>query len=177
MRVVVDTNVLLVANGKHDEVSDDCLVACSDRLAKIMKQGITILDDGYKILSEYQNKTSPNQPKGTGDVFLKWLLQNKANRKRVEIVTITETTTDEFAEFPDPLLQKSFDPSDRKFVAVAHAHKEKPTILQAADCKWLDWWECLKQRGIKVEFLCKEDICRFYKTKFPEKPMPQLPAK
>ena len=30
-KVVLDTNVLLVANGKHADVSDDCVLACIDR--------------------------------------------------------------------------------------------------------------------------------------------------
>lgn len=177
MKVVIDTNVLLVANGKHQEVSAECIEECIQQLEKIMKQGITILDDSYRILSEYQNKTQPNQPKGVGDVFLKWLLRNQANSKHAEVVNINENSTDKFDEFPDTDLLDEFDPPDRKFVAVANAHTEKPPILQAADCKWLDWWQTLDQHDIKVEFICKKDVCGFYKAKFPHKPEPQLPAK
>jgi len=177
MKVVIDTNVLLVANGKHQDVSPECQTECIKWLNKIQSHGVVVIDDGFRILGEYMHKTKPNQPKGVGDTFLKVLLQRQANNKHVEVVKINENSTDKFEEFPDSVLQDAFDPPDRKFVAVANAHAEKPPILQAADCKWLDWWKTLDQHGIKVEFICKKDVCKFYKTKFPHKPDPQLPTK
>jgi len=57
---------------------------CVNRLWAIKRNGITVVDDGYRILSKYQNKTHPNQPKGPGDVFLKWLLRNTGNPTRGE---------------------------------------------------------------------------------------------
>jgi hypothetical protein len=175
MKAVIDTNVLLVANRKHNDVSPDCVMECVNRLLTIQKNGITVVDDGYRILREYQNKTHPNQPKGPGDAFLKWLLQNLGNTARVEQVSLTETAADEFTEFPDPVLQARFDAPDRKFAAVAHAHPDKPRIWQAADCKWVDWWPALKAKEVRVEFLCPDDTCKFYRKKFPHKPEPELP--
>lgn len=175
MKVVIDTNVLLVANGKHKDVSAECQIECIKWLDKIKNHGVVVIDDGYRILGEYLHKTKPNQPKGVGDTFLKLLLQRQANNKYVEAVNINGT--DKFKEFPDAVLQDAFDPPDRKFVAVANTHVEKPPILQAADCKWLDWWQALNQHDVKVEFICKKDVCKFYKTKFPHKPEPQLPTK
>ncbi|RST86484.1 hypothetical protein EJC49_10915 [Aquibium carbonis] len=172
---VIDTNVLLVANGNHEGISDECRQRCIERLLMQQKRGITVIDDCFHILREYQNKTHPNQPKGVGDVFLKWLLQNQRNQTYVEQVTITEIGSDQFVEFPDQRLEPHFDAPDRKFAAVANAHPEKPKILQAADCKWLDWWETLRKHGIAVEFLCPEDACHFYKVKFPNNASPKLP--
>lgn len=176
MKAVIDTNVLLVANQQHEGVSPNCIVECTRQLISIQQTGVTVIDDGYRILGEYQNKTHPNQPKGPGDVFLKWLLRNTANPRHVELVRITETADSEFAEFPDQKLQPAFDPPDRKFAAVANAHPEKPPIWQAADCKWVDWWSRLKAQGISVEFLCTNDASNFYKKKFPEKPLPVFPT-
>lgn len=173
--VVIDTNVLLVANGSHEGAAAECVLHCVNELQKIRTQCVVVLDDGWKILHEYQHKTHSNQPKGVGDVFLKWLLQNKHNRQRVELVAITETCQDTFAEFPVPELQSRFDPADRKFAAVANAHPAKPPVLQAADCKWLDWWPDLHASGIEVNFLCRDDVCHFYKKKFPKKSLPKLP--
>jgi hypothetical protein len=172
---VIDTNVLLVANGSHAGVSVECRAACVDRLLAQHKSGVTVIDDGYRILSEYQNKTRPNQPKGVGDVFLKWLLQNQANSARVHQVAITESSKDEFAEFADVDLQAKFDAPDRKFVAVASAHSDKPPIWQASDSKWLDWWPALLAKGVRVEFLCPSDIQAPYQRKFPRRPTPTLP--
>lgn len=160
---VVDTNVLLVANEKHQGVSQDCIRHCVDALEGIQKDGRVVLDDGYRIVSEYRNKTQPNQPKGVGDVFLKWLLQSSG---RCDWVTIHPTTPDDFQEFPvDPGLA-NFDPPDRKFVAVAAAHPKHPPILQAADSKWLDWAPILTKHHVTVQFLCKEDVKRFHVKKF-----------
>ena len=176
MKAVIDTNVLLVANRQHADVSRECITKCVKRLQAMQKSGVTVIDDGYRILGEYQNKTSPNQPKGVGDVFLKWLLRNTSNPRRVEQVSLTETAEDMYAEFPDPRLQLIFDAPDRKFAAVAHKHADSPPVWQAADCKWLDWWQALQAKGVGVEFLCPDDACRFYQKKFPNNPVPELPA-
>lgn len=175
MKAVIDTNVLLVANRDHQDVSADCVTACVERLLTMERSGIVVIDDGYRILGEYQNKTRLNPPKGVGDVFLKWLLRHAGNAARVEQVPLTELPTGFFAEFPDAVLQKDFDPPDRKFAAVAHAHPERPPIWQAADSKWLDWWPALLAKGVQVEFLCPADACKFYRNKFPRKPEPVLP--
>lgn len=177
MRAVIDTNVLLVANEQHGGVSPDCVTACVRRLQDMQVNGITVIDDYFHILKEYENKTHLKPPKGVGDVFLKWLLRNLSNPQRVEQVTVTEIAENLFAEFPDSELQLNFDPPDRKFAAVANAHPDKPVILQASDCKWLDWWPALQAKGVEVDFLCPQDACRFYETKFPKQAVPVLPSR
>lgn len=174
MKAVIDTNVLLVANGQHADVSLDCVAECVRRLQDMQRSGITVVDDGYRILGEYHHKTQLSPPKGVGDVFLKWLLR-QSGTPRVELVSLTESSATSFAEFPDPVLEPLFDAPDRKFAAVAHAHPEKPPIWQAADCKWLDWWPALNAKGVSVEFLCPSDACAFYRRKFPAKTVPALP--
>jgi len=177
MRAVIDTNVLLVANEQHPGVSPSCVEQCICRLRAMQATGVTVIDDAYLILREYQNRTHIQAPKGVGDVFLKWLLRNVANVQRVEQVALTETAENEFAEFPDLTLQARFDPTDRKFAAVANAHPDKPVILQAADSKWLDWWPALQDHGVEVDFLCPEDTCRFYQKKYPRQAVPPLPRR
>lgn len=177
MFAVIDTNVLLVANGQHQGTSPNCVINCATRLKKMQESGITVIDDAFLILNEYQNKTNNKSGKGVGDVFLKWLLQKQANATHVQKVTITKLAnySDSFVEFPDQQLQPKFDAPDRKFAAVANAHPNKPRILQAADCKWLDWWPALAEKGVHIDFLCPNDVRGFYTKKFPEKPYPQLP--
>jgi len=175
MQAVIDTNVLLVANQQHADVSLECISVCVLRLQEMQRSGIVVIDDGYRILGEYQNKTQINPPKGVGDVFLKWLLRNAGNPGRVHAVSLNETAENAFANFPDQDLQSRFDPPDRKFAAVANAHPGKPPIWQAADSKWLAWWVELAKYGVSVEFLCPVDAQRFYKNKFPAQPVPPLP--
>ena len=175
MKAVIDTNVLLVANGNHAEVSDACVAACVQRLQAMQARGTVMIDDGYRIVSEYLNKNRPKVQKGAGHVFLKWLLQNSANPGRVHLVPLTELGADRYAEFPDAALEPQFDAPDRKFAAVANAHPDKPAVWQAADSKWLDWWPALDVKGVRVDFLCADDACRFYAKKFPNRPPPKLP--
>lgn len=175
MKAVIDTNVLLVANGQHAEVSPGCVIECVRRLQAMERAGVTVIDDGFRILGEYQHRTSLNPPKGVGDVFLKWLLRQTGNPHRVEQVAITETKEHCFVEFPDPILEPQFDAPDRKFAAVAHAHPDKPPIWQAADSKWLDWWPALRAQGVTVDFLCPADARSFHRKKFPARPLPALP--
>ncbi len=171
---VIDTNVLLVANGSHADVSLACRKACIERLQRHQSSGVVVIDDGYRILREYQNKTRPNRPKGVGDAFLKWLLQQAGNAARVHRVPLTESAKDEFKEFPDSALQSDFDPSDRKFVAVAHAHPDKPPIWQAADCKWLNWQGRLLAKGVRLDLICPDDVTRHYDNKFRGQTTPSL---
>ena len=175
MTVVVDTNVILVANDAHGDVSPECILECVRRLQLLMQSGAIAIDDAYRILSEYQNKTSPRKGKGVGDVFVKWVLTKLTDGARVHVVPLTELGEDRFAEFPAASLEAAFDRPDRKFAAVANAHPAKPPIWQAADCKWLDWWPELQAHGVDVTFLCGDDVCQFYKKKFPKKPIPVLP--
>ncbi|MDY0249539.1 MAG: hypothetical protein RBR45_05715 [Pseudomonas sp.] len=178
LKAVIDTNVLLVANQQHPDISIECVAHCIERLQAIQSAGVVVIDDSFIILNEYQHKARINPPRGVGDVFLKWLLRNIGNPARVETVAVTLTDLDVYAEFPDQGLQPEFDPPDRIFPAVANAHPDKPTIWQAADCKWIDWWPRLAEYGVKVEFLCVADAQRFYKNKFPRPrhaPVPAMP--
>jgi hypothetical protein len=162
---VIDTNVLLVANGQHSDVSPACVTACSQRLADVIANGRFAIDDGFAILKEYQNKTSHKSGKGPGDAFLKWALRNNANPARCDQIRLVAHPERSFESFPDDVQLKDFDPADRKFVAVASAHDEKPPILQAADSKWLNWAPVLSRHGISVDFLCQGDIERFHRNK------------
>ncbi|MGD9582262.1 MAG: hypothetical protein AB7V26_01140 [Lysobacterales bacterium] len=172
---MIDTNVLLVANGAHRDVSAECQTACVQRLLAQQQGGVTVIDDEHRILSEYLKRTHPNQPKGVGDAFLKWLLQNQHNSTRVHQVALNEVSGNTYAEFPGKALQARFDASDRKFAAVAHAHPDKPPVWQAADCKWLEWWHELLAEGVKVEFLCRADVLKVYRKKFPKRIVPKFP--
>jgi len=175
VKAVVDTNVLLVANEQHADVSPECVIACVERLLALQAKGVVVIDDGFRILRDYHKKTSVSPPKGVGDVFLKWLLRHAGNTRYVEQVSLTQTDADQFQEFPVPALEAAFDPPDRKFAAVANAHPQKPPVWQATDSKWLDWWQALRAEGIRVEFVCPGDVVRAYRGKFPDRPAPTWP--
>lgn len=163
---VVDTNVILVANQQHAGVSRSCIAACAEKLQQIKKTGCLVIDDGFRILHEYLNKTSPHQGKRAGDLFVKWALQNRSTPTNCIGVTLTESLDSaSFAEFPSDEGLKEFDRSDRVFVAAARACAENPPILQATDSKWKLWQEALKRHGVTVHFICPDEIARFLTRK------------
>ncbi len=64
---VVDTNVLLIANKQHGDISLECQLICIQLLEAIKRNGSVAIDADYLIVSEYRNKTKPNKGKGAGD--------------------------------------------------------------------------------------------------------------
>lgn len=163
---VIDTNVILVANGQHQDVSPECVKTCALALQEVMCSGKLALDDGFLILLEYQNKTQPKKGNRPGDAFVKWALNNRCNTKLVDQVPLLKHDERGFESFPDDPDLENFDAPDRKFVAVSRAHPNQPSIAQAADSKWLDWAPALRRYGITVDFLCQADIQRFHENKF-----------
>jgi hypothetical protein len=160
MELVVDTNVPVVANGRSEQASPECVSKCAVRLSQLMCKGKLVLDDGRRILKEYMaNLKSVGQP-GPGDVFLKWVLTNYSNRERCDLVQITprDSSEGDFEEFPLNIALADFDKTDRKFVAVALAHSARPPILQAVDTEWWKVRESLADAGVTVDFLCEKDI-------------------
>ena len=173
--IVVDSNVLLVAEGKHPEANEACRACCIRRLEEIRETCSVVLDEQHLLLNEYQHRLSPGADRGPGSAFVDWLLHHQADTRHVQWVSLQVLAENCYAEFPDEALSEVFDPSDRKFVAVANAHPEKPPILQATDCKWLDWWPQLAANGIQVEFVCPDQVLHYYRHKFPGHPVPLLP--
>jgi hypothetical protein len=163
---IIDTNVILVANGQHHDVSPSCRAECALALQTIMQKGRFAIDDKFLILSEYQNKTQPKIGNRPGDAFVKWALQNNANKAKCDRVPLKQDSGRGFESFPDDSKLNKFDEPDRKFVAVSASHAEHPPIVEAADSKWLDWAPTLQKYGIEVEFICKTDIERFHRNKF-----------
>ena len=160
--VVVDTNVVVVANGRSEQASSDCVETCGDRLEEIMRGKVKlVLDNRWIILREYMQNLRSNGA-DVGDRFLGWILVNKDDRCDLVSITPINGSENEFEEFPDDPALDGFDPADRKFIAVACAHSEKPPILQAVDSKWLNFHDAFRQNGVTIEFICEDDIQRLH---------------
>ena len=156
MLAVVDTNVPVVANGRSIQASPECVKACKDALQQLTSAGKIVIDDNFLIIKEYHNNLNDKGQPGYGDFFLKWLLTNHKNPNKCECVSITPLNHNNcnFAEFPSDPHLISFDPADKKFVAVANKHPRKPPILEAVDVKWLNFIDILAENGINVKFIC-----------------------
>jgi len=158
IHVVVDTNVPIVVNRRASNASLQCVLACVRRLRQIQAEQVLVLESGWLILHEYaDNLCSEGQP-GVGDAFFRWVLTNRKNTQRCQLVDLTPLPSANgemgFAEFPDSPDLDGFDYSDRKFAAVANAHPTHPPILNAVDSDWQQYLDALTKQGIRVEFLC-----------------------
>jgi len=154
---VVDTNVAVVASYRSPQAGPSCVLACVDALEYITKNGRIVIDGKDRILSEYRRNLNLSGQPGMGDAFLKWVWYNQANPElceQVEIHPRGKGIEEDYQEFPvDPALCK-FDPSDRKFVAVALGSKNNPEVLNAVDPDWWEHKQALQECGVRISFLC-----------------------
>nr|VFK57068.1 MAG: hypothetical protein BECKTUN1418D_GA0071000_105812 [Candidatus Kentron sp. TUN] len=154
--LVIDVNVAIVANGKESpQANAACKLACIRKLCE-GKKTIIAIDDGDYVLGEYRNHLSMSGQPGVGDEFMCWLHQNQDTATVCERVKIHEHPGRVFEEFPDDPALVEFDLSDRKYVAVAVASKNSPTIINAVDSDWSDFTQAFLRHGIKVQELCSE---------------------
>jgi hypothetical protein len=159
--VVIDTNVLYVANNNAPQAGCECVLAVVRRLEQVQSSERVCLDSTRFILSEYlQQRLSFSGQPGMGDAFFKWLFNNQANPGHCEVVQVHPRNSDgtDFDEFPSDPALAAFDPSDRKFVAVARASASNPPVLNAVDS---DWWihrDSLAKHNVRVEFLCPQQF-------------------
>ena len=165
--VVVDTNVLLVSEGHAEpQASAKCKAACDARLLELKTRGVVVIDHAWLLLSEYTRKIDMRK-QSVAVAFLKWLMQGSARDARVSSVVLTPTNAvkTDFAEYPKHPGLADFDPSDRKFVAVAFAHQPRATILNAVDTDWLAIRTPLAEVGIGLEFICEEELLAIARKK------------
>lgn len=155
---VVDTNVPILANHTGEEELQ-CAAACAIALHEITRHGVLVMDEGGLIFSEYKNYLSFAGQPGAGDYFFKWLADNRYKADRVHHVPLIEDPEreGEFTTFPTDADLSAFDRSDRKFVAVALGHPERPPILNATDDDWWNYREALARHGITIHFVCGEE--------------------
>lgn len=157
---VIDTNVPVTANGANNGAPQDCVAASAQALGAVMSKGHVFIDAEGRIAAEYRaNLCAKGQP-GPGDAFLRWLLTHEWGGQRVTRVPITAKADDpdDFEELPTPPTGTRYDPSDRKFLAVAAAHDDHPPILQSFDSKWWGWQKALAKVGVTIHFLCPDAI-------------------
>lgn len=156
--VVIDTNVLVAANGKSDQAGPDCVLACVSALEEAKMSKLILVDSEMRIFDEYRRHACYSGRPGLGDAFFKWLWNNQANLHHCEQVEINPKVNDphEFEEFPNDLMLAGFDRSDRKFVAVALASGKNPSIFNATDSDWWHFRVELESIGLRIEFLCPE---------------------
>ena len=154
-RIVVDTNVLIVANGRDKTPADlKCEFACVEMLegATSGKQTV-LLDESNLIMDEYSNHCNYRGAPGVGDEFFKFLYDRQwSQESAIHHVSVQKTTYKEggFSNLPP----NRFDNSDRKFLAVAEVGDGR--VVNATDSDWSEHAAFISSIGVLVLELCPQ---------------------
>jgi predicted nucleic acid-binding protein len=154
MNSVIDTNVLIVANGKSEHASIECQLNCLEYLENHKNINVCV-DNLDLIMDEYQRHCSHAGSPGVGDMFFKYLHDNQYDpTSAIELVAITpiEDVSRSFEELP----ANDFDPSDRKFLATACSADAE--VINATDSDWHEQAKLMSQFKVTVLQLCP-DCC------------------
>lgn len=160
---VVDSNVLISANGKSDQANDTCLEKCVDILLEVSSSGSLALDNGNEILSEYSRYCNYSGKPGVGDLFFAWAVDNQYTTCRLVPLTLHEDRG--FEEFPDTQALAKFDRSDRKWIATALGCTPTATIYNAVDSDYAQHAQALADAEIPVTELCPDCLKPEYRSK------------
>jgi hypothetical protein len=156
--VVVDTNVLVIANARVSTASPECGDACVAFLEATIADGRVVVDTFGEVITEYQTYCRFQGAPGVGDLFFRWLHDNEFNGETCERVELTRHPNRGFEEFPSDPGLVGFDASDRKFVALAVALTPHREIVVAADRGWRRFKTALTANSVEIRFLCPQDL-------------------
>lgn len=146
---VVDTNVWVMIDKPVGDVKTiaelDCIKTCRKWLEDFLSsEDKLVLDAHYKILGEYRR----NIKQGTRAYQLLAILETAPRERLIEL--IIEFDKDGYAVLPFKLS----DANDRKFAAVALAHKPTPPIADATDTDWAKDQQVLSEAGLTIQEIC-----------------------
>ena len=160
-RSVVDTNVLVVADGRATQVDEACQLSCVEELARLSREEVVCVDDKWLIMGEYEKRTIRKGQAGPGTVFYKLICHRMADTRRVRLVPV-EPADPEGREFSAPVLPPNNLKKDAKFLAVAVS--ADAVIVNASDSDWAEHRELTDQLGVGVRQLCPQHAIRAGKS-------------
>lgn len=162
-RFVVDTNVAIVANGQADPEGEriptvDCRAAAVRFLLKAVDRGKILVDSDGEIQREYRRHLNPRGQPGVGDRFYQVILHSAPHL--IERINLPKLANGEYSDIPTSLIDAGFDPSDRKFAALAR--QQRVPVINATDSDWLEHAVLLAAEEISVRNLCGCDAERWF---------------
>lgn len=160
---VIDTNVMVVANGRHEgdrPVSLGCRAASIEFLLEFLKgDNCVLVDYADAVLKEYRDYLNFSGQPGVGDRFLQELYRNMARIQRVDLPIGTD---DEYSDLHPDIAASGFDQSDRKFAALAL--QQGAPVANSVDSDWVLHLALLTDCGIVVNLLCGQDRAEWYEA-------------
>lgn len=165
IRCVIDTNVPVTANGRSDPgdtrmPSVECRIAAVTFLQNVSNRGRVLLDLAGSIQDEYRRHLNPRGQPGVDDRFYQVVLHSTPHL--VERLDLPQRADGEYQHVPQSLIDAGFDPSDRKFVAMAR--REGVPIINATDSDWVNDAATLAAEAIEVRHLCGNDVTKWFET-------------
>lgn len=150
---VIDENVPIVANGgKSPQATLECRLNSIEKLKEIKEKGLAIIDDCNVVINLYKKNLSGTGQPGTGDAFLKHLIENYD--PKYVIRQPLAKSQGQYDSFPKDIKLKKFHEDDRIFIALLKAYNKKAKILNAVDSDYNHFKNELENNGIEVEELC-----------------------
>jgi hypothetical protein len=156
--VVVDTNVLAIAEGMHAEAGQECVDACRSLVRQVDRGLLLVLDANGEILQEYVSRMRAARTAGLPVKLVKRLLRTHHDPSVCKKVPITphHDPPGSYLEVPPPL--RDFDVDDQKFLAVAISEGSRPLVYAGLDREWWGRQRDLAERGLNVQFPCFSDL-------------------
>jgi hypothetical protein len=160
---VVDTNVAIVANGQSERPEEkpptiQCRKAAVIFLMELLASSKILLDLDGEAQGEYRTYLNPRGQPGVGDRFYLEVINSAPDR--VERIDLPRREDGEYADLPQALIDVGFDPSDRKFAALAN--KARASVANATDSDWVNDAMTLQACGISVQNLCGCDKTKWF---------------
>lgn len=153
---VIDTNVLVAANGSDTHADRVCQLACAQRLQETQDNAVLVLDAQRNIMREYQRRIASALRYSPAKIFFVWASKT-APRLSVEL---TPHPTRTFTEYPSSDGLRHFDEDDRMFVAAAAVASEVAltVLVNALDNDYREHLTHLEEANIRVDELCPQHL-------------------
>ena len=172
MKVIIDTNVIYLSREPIDDLPDD-MVRCAEKCNRYLTEFLNnpnpkiVLDSTMAIYNEYKKayESVKQTSQNVATRFCQWLFYYIRNIDPQDFIDLPLDKRGQYVDFPKDKRLETFDLMDRKFVALANKHPERPFIIEGSDCKWWGFREVFKDLGINVFFVDEE----YVKTKYQQK--------
>ena len=159
---IIDTNVPLTAAGINENVTLLCKQHCVRVVNLVRNRAICIvIDRDGEVLREYANKVHQKRSSllDLAGLFLIYVRSNSGYKERVHQIHLRKVNG-EYADWPQDQTLTGFDPSDKKWVALALAFRQQTgqdaPVAYAIERGWDKYGEALNQHGVVLEHLCAE---------------------
>ena len=171
-KYIIDTNLIYLSKTPVADIPKEmleCARKCSIFLEGFLKEKDPkiVLDKNLLIYKEYRQayESLKNSAPNVATIFCDWFFKYLQKIPQNDFIFLKTDASGNFVDYPSSQSFDKFDPSDRKFIALANAHHEHPPIVEASDCKWWGIKDDLKAIGLEVKFIDEQYIEQKYNQK------------